>query len=415
MKLNHIALKIGGATLIQSIGKFIAAGLSFISVALLTRYLGTSGYGDFTLIFSYLAFFSLISDFGLQLVTVKELASAKEKIENLYGTYLGIKIALGIISSVLALIILFLFPYSNQLKIGIGIGVVAVFVSGMMGYFNSIFQARVRLDLITLFDLVSRFFSLITIILFISLHLNFYYIVSTVLIGNLVSFLFAAVLLKDTVSNNYDFVLAKRLLFLSVPIGITSLLSTLYFKVDTIILSLLRSATDVGIYSLSYKILENILVFWGFYMAATYPLLARYKSEKNSRYTTLLKSSVILALVSSIPIVIISFIFAPLAIYLFGGSQFVQSIIVLRILLFSLPLLFLNNTFYNFYVIEEFNSVIIVGMTVSFIVNVYLNLIFIPKYSYIGASYVTILSEVILLASYIVGLRFLKKEKTDGK
>lgn len=415
MELDSLVIKIGKNTFIQSIGKFISAGLSFISVALLTRYLGTTGYGNFTLIFSYLTFFSLISDFGLQLVTVKELAGAKEKIKDLYGTYLSIKVILGIIASALALIFTFFFPYSTELKLGICIGVIAVFISGLMGYFNSILQSRVRLDLITFFDVISRLFSVLAIVFFMMLHFNFYYIVSTVLIGNLISFTFAGFLLKDTFTKHIDFILAKRLILLSLPVGITSVLSTLYFKVDIIILSIIKSSADVGIYSLAYKILENILVFWGFYMAVTYPLLANYKLHNHQRYLRLLKNSVLLAVVSSLPIVIISFILAPLAIFLFGGEAFNGSIQVLRILIFSLPFLFLNNTFYSFYVIEEFNIVIIFGMMLSLIANVVLNIIYIPKYGYIGASYITILSELILFVTYVVGFKYLKKEKTDGE
>src|SRR6185312_11347102 len=103
---------------------------------------------------------------------------------------------LGLISSLLALVFLYFFPYSEELKIGISIGVIAVFVSGLMGYFNSIFQARVRLDLLTFFDLLTRAFSLIAIIIFVSLKFNFYFVVSTVLIGNLASFIGAWIILK---------------------------------------------------------------------------------------------------------------------------------------------------------------------------------------------------------------------------
>lgn len=415
MKINSLALKVGQNTLIQAVGKFIAAGLSFISIALLTRYLGVSGYGSFTLVFSYLAFFSLISDFGLQLVTVKELSVTKQNIEKLYGTYFTIKVFLGILSSLLALIFLIFFPYSVELKVGIAVGVTAVFVSGLMGYFNSVFQARVRLDLLTLFDLVSRLSSVVAIIIFVYFKLNFYYIVSTVLIGNLVSFISAGILLKDTIRRNYDFFLARRLLLLSIPVGITSLLSTLYFKIDTIILSLFKSASDVGIYSLSYKLLENIVMFWGFYMAVTYPLLAKFKKEDKNRYSNLFKNSIYLAIVASIIIVILSYILSPLVVEIFGGNQFAESSNVLRILLLSLPLILVNNIFYNFYVIEEFNWVIILGMILSLVVNVVLNVIFIPKYSFIAASYITILSEIVLLGTYVVGMKFINKTKMYGK
>lgn len=404
-----MAIKVAKNTLIQSSGKFISAGLGFITVALLTRYLGSGGYGNFTLIFSYLAFFSVISDFGMQLAIVKELSGQQNETRKLYGTYFLLKLFLVVISSIIALLVLVFFPYSSQLKLGIVIGVLAVSISGMMGYFNAIFQARIRLDLLTLLDVITKFVTVFTIVLFVIYRLNFYFIVMSVLIGNLVGFFIAWFLLKDTVMLRFDSSLAKKLAILSIPIGITSFISTLYFKVDTIILSLYKSSSDVGIYSLAYKILENIIVFWGFYMASTYPLMAKLRNEDTSKYYSILKKSILVAIVGSIPLMSILFYFSPLVINIFGGKGFSGAIESLQILLFSTPVLFLNAIFYNYYVIERKNIVTALAMFISLIANVWMNILYIPRYSYIAASYTTVISACILLVCYIIGMKFHSK------
>lgn len=405
-----LVFQIASNTIVQSLGKVVSVGLSFISIALLTRYLGIAGYGNFTLVFSYLAFFSLIADFGLQVVAVKEIAGAKEKIERLYGTYLLLRFCLVLVSSFLALIFLLFFPYSSELKMAIIIGTIAVGVSGMTGYFNTLFQAKIRLDLLTLVDLLGKFGSVLTIVLSVYFKLNFYFIVGSVLFGNIVSFIIGLLLLPHTITTAFDYTFAKRLLLLSIPVGITSLLSTLYFKIDTIILSLLKPSTDVGIYSLAYKILENITLFWFFYVGTVFPLLAKLKAENRTKYKKLFNNSILLAIVISLPIIIISYILSPIVIMFFGGQQFNNSVSALRILLFSLPFLLVNTLFYNFYILEEFNIVVILGMFISLVFNVICNIIFIPHYSYVAASYITVFSEIILLTSYLLGLIFFKKE-----
>ncbi|HEX7041980.1 MAG TPA: oligosaccharide flippase family protein, partial [Patescibacteria group bacterium] len=283
------------------------------------------------------------------------------------------------------------------------------------GYFNTVFQARVRLDLLTILDLVGRVGSVIGIIASVYLKLNFYYIIGSVLFGNTISFLLGMYLLPETVKTSFDYKFAKRLFLLSLPVGITSLLSTLYFKIDTIILSLYKPASDVGVYSLGYKILDNITLFWLFYVGTIYPILTRFKLENENKYRRLFKNSIILACIVSVPIVVISYFIAPLAINIFGGASFNDAIFALRILVFSLPFIFVNVLFYNFYIIEEFNIVVILGMLITLVINIVLNVVYIPRFSYIAASYITILSEVVLSVVYIIGVLYLKSRRNYEK
>lgn len=409
MKFGITSARVIKNTFIQSGGKFISTALGFITVGLLTRYLGSSGYGNFTLIFSYLAFFGVISDFGMQLAIVKELSNKQNETTNLYGTYFWIKLLMVFISSLLAMLVLFFFSYPLQLKLSILIGVVAISISGMMGYFTAIFQARVRLDLITFVDVITRLVTVCAVIFFVLLKCNFYFIVSSVLIGNIIGLLTSIYILRDAISFHFDRSLAKRLAILSIPIGITSFVSTLYFKVDVIILSLYKNSGDVGIYSLAYKVLENIIVFWGFYMASTYPLMARFKYEDRKKYYSILRKSILIALVGSIPLIAALFYLSPIVIFIFGGREFTGAVGSFRILLFSIPVLFINGILYNFYIIERKNLITLIAMIVALLVNLWMNIIYIPLYSYTAASYITVASAGVLLICYSIGVKFIER------
>jgi len=403
MKKN-IFYKIGFNTLIQFSGKIITVVLGFLTVGLLTRYLGTSGYGDFTLVFAYMSFFGVFADFGLQLAIVRELSQKSIRAEKIYGTYFWIKLALIVASTVFALILLIFFPYSNSLKIGIVIGALAVGIGGLSGYGTAIFQSKVRLDLVTYIDILSRLVSVILIVIFIFIKLNFYYIVSTVLIGNLAAFLATIYLLKRNIKFDfkYDPKLAKKIIKWSIPIGLTSFFSLAYFKIDTIMLSVMKGSTDVGIYSLSYKILENILTLWGLYMASIYPIFSKYLAENDKKiFYKIFKNTMSIALISSILIVLIGFIFSDLIVGVFGGEKFDQSSIVLKILLFSVPIYFITNTFYNTFLSLKKVNYIICSMFFCLLLNFISNLFLIPRMGYIGAGISTVITELVMLIFYL--------------
>ena len=409
LKMDRTFLKIGYNTSVQAAGKAISVILSFATIGLLTRYLGTSGYGNFTLVFSYMSFFSVISDFGLQLTIVRELTGKNFK-EDLYGTFLWLKIILFFLSMLVEFLFLIFFPYSHTLKIGIIIGGLAVGIGGLSGYGMTIFQSKVRLDLVTFVDVVTKAITVALIFLFIFLKFGFYSIISTVLLGNLVGFAVTWILLRRNTPLTFGFnkEIAKKVMMWSLPVGFTSFFSLMYFKLDTIMLSVIRSSSEVGVYSLAYKILENVIVIWAFYMASVYPLLLRFKGENERKFNKLFKNSFLLALLSSSIIVTTCFMLSPYLINIFGGMNFAGSSTALRIIIFSVPFVFINNIFFYHFIMKKNMYPVIFSLIVSLLFNFLANLAYIPKYGYLAASYITVVTEF-LLFFLLLSFTFLRK------
>lgn len=400
--------KIGFNTLIQVVGKVISVGLGFVTVFLLSRYLGTEGYGNFTLAFTFVSFFSVIADFGLQTTMLRELSQAEH--HDKYKSFLLLKILLTIAASVAAAITLFFFPYSVMLKYAILIAIVAVAISNVTTSGTIIFQSRLRLDVVTYIDIITKVCTVALIFLFIQLQLNLYYIIATVLLGNLLGMLVTFLMLRGNISLSFNLAQMKNILIMSIPIGITTFLGLASFKIDTIMLSVMKSATDVGLYSLAYKVLENLLVIWGFYMASVYPILSKYHAKHEfENIKTLLRNSVLIAIGMSAGIIFIGFLFAPFVVAIFGGAAFKESIPSLQILLFALPFLFINTLFTDFFFSTKANRFALNAIIVGLISNVLLNIWLIPLYGFIGASYVTVLSSALMSIYCIIQVFFARR------
>lgn len=408
--MRGLFYRIGFNTFIQILGKTVSVVLSFITVGLLTRYLGQEGFGNFTLVFVYLSFFGMIADFGLQLTMVRELAKKRTPSEKIYGTYFWLKIFLVIVSTFLAIFSLAFFPYSRFLKTGIAVASVATAIGAINTYGTVIFQANLRLELVTLTDVLTKIITTVFIVLFVYLGLGFYNILNTVLIGNLCGSILIFFLIRQFIvfDGNFDLNLAKKMVIKSLPVCFISVLTLLYFKIDTLILSIFRNASEVGIYGLAYKIIENLLVLWGFYMATTYPLLSTLLSQnKKSAMKILWKKSILIGAIAGVLITVVGYFSAPLIIQILGGNEFKGSILALRILLFSVPLFFIDNLFYHTFLVKERLKYPLLAVVSSLLLNLFLNLIFIPKWGYIAAAANTLITEVILLSFYIFTYKFL--------
>ena len=398
--MKKIFLLLGYNTLVQLIGKVISTILSLISVGLLTRYLGQEGFGNYSLVFAYLSIFGIFSDLGLQLTMIRELAQKKEK--SIYGAFFWTKFFLVFFSVILSWLFLLFFPYSRFLRIAILITSFGFALGSLNNFGMVIFQANLRLDLLTLVDLISRAVTVGFIIVFISLGKGLYSILNTILIGNLAGSFLIILLLRKFITFNFkfDFNLAKKIIRQSLPVGLISILALLYFKIDTLILSIFRGTEEVGIYNLAYKVLENILVLWGYYLATVYPLLASLLKKQEKKMWEIWKRSNIIAVGSGLMLMLIGYVFAPLVIRILGGEGFKESILALRILLFSVPLFFINNLFYYFFLVREKMKQLLATIASSLMLNLILNIIFIPKWGYLAAAFNTLLTEGYVLFCY---------------
>jgi O-antigen/teichoic acid export membrane protein len=391
-------------TIFQFGAKALSVVLSLVSVGLLTRYLGTEKYGWFTLVFTYVSFFTTFADIGYNQTIVREYAREAKRSQIVYATLFNFKLILVAVSVILALVGLLVFPYDSALKFAIVVGVVAVALGNLGSYNTSILQAQLRLDKVALLDIFTKAITVLTIAWFVAAKFDFNFIVGTVLVGNVFGLVAGYLLVRDRIvfSAVFDKSLILKMVTISIPVGITAFLSLLYFKVDTLMLSLMRTPTEVGIYGLSYKVFDNIAMLWGLFMASIFPLLAKYHgNESFSKYQDLLRKTLWSLIGLSVLVIAGGYVFSPFIIGVLGGDKFAESLVPFRILLWSVPFLFLDAIFYNIILSFGKTKHLIMPLITSLVVSVALNLYAIPKYGYIGASYATVITEIITAMTYV--------------
>lgn len=399
---------------IQLLCKFSSLFLSLWVTQILSRYLGIRGYGMFTISVTYFSLWGVLADLGTQTLMVRELSSLGRMKKRTFGTFFIIKTFLVIVSMFLAAISLIFLPYDNELKKVILVASLGVFVGLLNNSGIAALCAKLRSDLVSVSELIGRLFTIISIIIFIYFHLGLYAIVLSILIGNLAaSFFINFSLVRYVIKTKISFSLkiAKAIMRKSIPIGIVSILISTYFKLDTMILSFYKLADEVGKYALSYKIIENILAIWGLFMASVFPIMSslRRKNDLHSMMK-LKKISYLAVIVFSFLALPVFYMYSPNIILFLGGEEYGGSVILLRILLLSLPLFFINNISYYLLLINGEIKKIAMVYSMALIANLALNMIFIPRYGSLATSINTVLSEAIISVSFI----FLRENKIEN-
>jgi len=78
--------------------------------------------------------------------------------------------------------------------------------------------------------------------------------------------------------------------------------------------------------------------------------------------------------------------------------------------MFALPLILVSSVFLNAIYVLKKAKVVIAIFFFQTIINFILNVVFIPKYSYLASSYITVISEVLNVGMLFLAFRLIKKK-----
>jgi len=403
-------------TVSQIAGKVVTSGTTFIVSILIARSLGAGGYGDFTKIMTFVAFFYLFADFGLNTAYL-ELSENQSAQNNL----LTIRTVFGLFLMFLCISILAFLPgttvqgYTPFVKFGIIVFSFSILFQSLITTANAFFQKSFRYDFASYALSLGAITTLLAVASFPYLRITgILPNIGAFLLGSLVTTiasLFFATKLLPTLSFSFDSILIKKMLIIALPLGLTLLCNVVYFHADSVILTLTRTSEEVGIYGFAYKFFELPLVVPTFFMNAVFPLLLL--SRKSTDWKAFLrqaKQSAAILLSLSLIFFVCGYIAAPLLSLI--KSDFQASIMPLRILLLSLPIFYLTSVTMWVLIALKKRMALFLVYFFCMIVNIGSNALLVPHCGYMASAWITVVSEtlVLLLSFFVIQRHFMIKK-----
>lgn len=390
----------------NSVAKIISTVLALVAIGYITRYLGREGFGEYSTVLAFFALFNAIADLGLASLLTREISRKDAQEEYIVGNIFTLRIVSSTIVFAGAILFVPFLPYNPSLEWGIILAATAFLFSSSSGVLNGIFQKRLAMFKVATVELIAKCIQLGIIIAAVSFDWGFSAIVSSLLVYMAFNALCIFALSRHSIPFHLscDSTYWKSFLRESLPIGIISIVTFAYFKMDTILLSILRSSEDVGIYNVAYKIIENLIFFPAMIAGLILPLFSRYIFHEREKFQLVANKTFKVFVVFAAPLAFGGFFLADHLVSLIGGPEFQASATPLRILIFSLAAIFFGN-FFNAILIagNKQKKLLLILMFVA-IFNVLSNLIVIPLYSFTGAAFISLLTEtsVAILTSILV-------------
>jgi len=280
------------------------------------------------------------------------------------------------------------------------------------------FQGMERMKYITILNIIAKGIFTICIFIFIRKMADYLYVP----LINSMGFLVAGGLSLRIVSKDFgikfilpSFEAIKHQLKEGWHIFISTVAISLYTTSNTFILGLFTNNTIVGYYAASEKIVRAIRGLITPVSQTVYPYINKLASESKERALNFIRKLVKIVGSISFIISLSIFIFANLIVNIILGSQYQQSIIVLRILAFLPFIIFLTNMF-GAQLLLPFNIKKLFTLSIIIPSLLHIALLFPVAYLYreIGVAILVMFTETMILLFRINGVYLFHKDIFGG-
>ena len=388
-------------------GNIIAQIFAIFSTVYLARVLGINGFGKIGFAQGIISYFSLLADFGLRTVGIREIAKNKAEIKKYVSHLLTIRLFLAVVSFILLSVLILFLPKPVDYKILIALFGLNIFP--LVFLIDWVFQALEKMEFQAIGDGIRALFYLIFVFLFVKGEKN----LMLVPIFFAVSYFMAALFLIYIFVRKFGWIkfsferkIWKHLILSAAPIGVSGFLLLLGNNINIVLLGFLKGDMAVGSYNAANKLITLPIGLGGFFWTAVFPVMVRYYRESKEKLRNFMNQFSKMIIFLTTPMVVGGIILAPEIINLVYGKNYSLSILPFQVLMFYLFFTFISAPFYHLLLAVDKQKYFFYGMAIGATVNFVLNLILIPFYNSVGAALAASISYFIMfIVFYIISCK----------
>lgn len=380
----------------------VASLLLYLALSIfIARNLGALEFGKWSFAHSFAFMFAVITQLGIDVLIIRDIAADKDKLKDYFYNGLVIKTLLAVFVFALIVIIINLLGYPSDTKLVVYIIGAAIIFNSFSRYFYSVFRAFERMEFEAfLFVLTALIISVFGLTL-LFLGYSIIQIALVVLIAHIITSLLGFYIVKKKFLINhfrFSYNVSKNIIKKALPFFGVVILGHYLIDINGVMLSIMKGNEAVGFYSAAQKLLISLGVLFLF-VNSVFPVMAKfYKTSKQSLFLTYKKTFKYLYILV-LPISIGTYMLADKIIFLIYGDQYINSIIILKILTFYFLFFSLIGVFIKLLMsihrtgtLLKINAVSVVLLTIS-------NYIFISNWSYTGLA---VSNLIVVFITFIV-------------
>jgi O-antigen/teichoic acid export membrane protein len=379
---------------VQLVGRILNLVLGVAVTIVVVRALGDHRFGQWSTLFALSELIGYLGEFGIDRVVVRQAAAEPERESEYLGALVSLRFLLSIPATLAFLAIALAISKDGPMRVSAVI-LAVLLVLPPISSLSVIFQVRVRNDLtmaFITFNSVVWTGSAIAV----SVLSGSIVAMSVAFVGSMVLMVVAQLgaIRKLVVVR----VRASRPLWgdvarFAVPVGIALTLTFAYGRIDQVLVFKIAGSDAAGIYGAMYRILTTTSFIPSAVFTTLFPVLAATDPARTRR---LLQLAMEYLAMISLPIFAFVLVAAEPIVRLLFGADFVAGANTLRILMAAFTVICFGWVAGSMVIVLRLQRVFVRYALIALVFNVVLNLIFVPKYGYIAAAWITLGTELVV-------------------
>jgi len=389
--------------LVSTTSRLVSNAILFIIVA---RHYGTEIYGSFTVAHTLSSFALVLADFGFDLLIISEIAQRIEDAEKIFLKFLPLKLILCILAFGILIISTMFIPTNPLTNELILIFAFNMFFTALTNNFFAFFRGLEK------FYVEAKISFVINVLILIAVWIGSLSSINVILIALII--LSARIIGFILVNREYlitysfrkvgpKFSQFKGDLKKSAIFGIHLLFGTLYFQIDTILLVVLKGETEAGLYQSVFKLLVIILVVPELIIGTLFPTVTRMFSSGSGDWKSSVKFAFKILFLICLPACLIMGLYPEAIIKIvYAHKEYLPAQEILRISALVIFVRFIAEPFAMMLTAANKQTIRTIIVVIATILNVTLNLIFIPTWGAKGAIIISVVTNLFAFIAYFI-------------
>jgi O-antigen/teichoic acid export membrane protein len=382
--------------------------LAFFYMMYAARYLGAAGFGILSFAIAFTGIFAVFGDLGLQPLTTREVARDKSLAPKYLANVTLMKIILVAVTFGLIALTINLMGYpAETIRVVYLIGLYVV-LAAFNQMFYSLFQAFERMEFQAISQMLNAALLLGGVILIIKLGFGIIGFASLYVITSAIALGYSAAVMKLKFSNpasssatkamEFDWSFWKPTIKEALPFGLGAIFVAVFYWIGSVMLSSMKGAEVVGWYSAAYRMVLTLLFLPTAFNSAIFPIMSGFHVSSQDALRLSYEKYFKYMLVLAVPVGVGTTLLANRIILLIFGNGYMPSVVALQILVWVFVFISLGSPFYRLLDATNNQRKGMKAAAICMALNIILNLLLIPRYSYVGTSIAAIATEGISLA-----------------
>ena len=374
--------------------------ISFFYFIFVARLVGVENTGVYFFAITFTTIFTVVADFGMGPVLTREAARFPDRIPSYFNTVFWTKIFFGVSAYLLVVFFANILRYEESTKLLIYISGITMFFDNLTTVFNSIFRARKNLIYESIIVIAAQFSTLVIGTFALLNHWPLYWLILAYTIPSAINCLFMKEMVKRKLGLQIQLMwnseVFKIFFAVALPFALAGIIGRLYSYSDSLLMSKLLTAKELGWWSVPYKITFAFQFIPVALSASVYPVFSSLFLSEKDKIGQLFEKSwrYLFAIVLPLAFGLIA-IADPVIRHVFG-EQYLPSIFPLRVLLLSLIfgfLAFITGALLNATNKQKTQTMLVFS---ALLINIILNLILLPIFKINGAAVAALVSNAML-------------------